>query len=460
MKRSWLGSVALLMLLLGCSPGNFFEIPDGATTAAPTGPQPPIWVGTWGDAVDNNLSVGANQGGHDRSMRFIVNPTIGGTMERVRFSNYFGTTPVTIGAARLSVAKRYTSHINLNHDAALTFGGQASVTIAPGQVIVSDPVTLTFEFGQTLAISVYLPGSFGPVGRHNSIFVTNYYTDDGAGDRTREAHAVSFTHTTTDWLLINGVDVYGPYQGTIALFGSSTTDGFHSNYSDNQTYPTPNAPVANQFDDRTSDWLAQRLIAAGYRIGVVNLGIPGNTVTDDIVNVTGDTQNANQRVGHDLLTVPSLLATMTYFGSIDIRSPDCMSAPAMEAATQQLMATIHLAKVPVVLATLPPSAFCTNPAEPNYGPVPSPGDPYAGAVSPGPPNGGELQRLAFNAWVRSTGAKLVGVAAIADLDQAMADPAHPEFMQPQFNSGDNQHPNGNGYHRIADTFPFNILPPP
>ena len=366
MKKSLFASCLVLLLTLGCAPGTFFEIPDGPTQEAPTGAQAPMWVGTWGDAIDNNDSVGDNQGGKNKSFRFIVNPTIGGTMERVRFSNLYGNSPVTIGAARLSVARRYTAHINATQDAPLTFDGQASVTMAPGQVVTSDPVSITFAFGQTLAISVYLPGTFGPVARHSSIFVSNYFTNNGAGDRTKEPLGKSFTHTTTDWLLINGIDVYGPYQGTLALFGSSTTDGFHSNYSDNEVYPVPNAPVANQFNDRLSDWLAQRLNAAGYRIGVVNLGIPGDTVTSDIVNTINDTRNANDRVRSDVLTLPNLLGALTYFGSIDIRSPDCQSAPAIEAATTTMIATLAAAKVPVVLATLPPSAFCTNAAQANY----------------------------------------------------------------------------------------------
>ncbi len=459
MKNSASAWLLILVVMLGCAPGTFFEIPDGPTTAAPNGPQAPIWVGAWGDAIDNNDAVGDNQGGSNKSFRFVINPTIGGTMERVRFSNYFGTTPITIGAARLSLAKRYTSHINTAQDAQLMFNGSPSVTLAPGQVLTSDPVSITFAFGQTLAISVYLPGTFGPVARHSSIFVENYFTDNGAGDKTKQPLGKSFTHTTTDWLLINGVDVYGPYQGTLALFGSSTTDGFHSNYSDDQVYPVPNAPVTGQYDDRLGDWLAKRLIAAGYRIGIVNLGIPGDTVTNDILNTTNDTQNANQRVGHDLLTLPNLLATMTYFGSIDIRSPDCQSAPAIEAATMQMVATIHAARVPVVLATLPPSAFCTNPAEANYGPFPSPANPYAGGSMPGPANGGELQRVAFNQWVRSTGTRLPGVAGIADLDTATLDPARPDFLLYPYNSGDNQHLNGNGYRQAASAFPLNVLPP-
>ena len=183
-------------------------------------------------------------------------------------------------------------------------------------------------------------------------------------------------------------------------------------------------------------------------------------MTDDILNTTNNTRNANQRVRSDVLTLPNLLAAMTYFGSIDIRSPDCQSAPAIEAATTTLVTTLAAARVPIVLATLPPSAFCTNPAEANFGPVPSAANPYAGGVKPGPANGGELQRIAFNQWVRATGARLPGVAGVADLDGALLDPDHPDFLLYPYNSGDNQHLNGNGYRVAANAFPLKVLPPP
>jgi hypothetical protein len=450
-------TLTFLLSLSGCGP-NTINSTVGSANSALAAKQ--IWVGAWGDAMTNaDSSTSDNPGGSEQSFRFFVIPTIGGTQERVRFSNVYGTTPVTIGAARLAVGQEGSPAIDTTHDAALSFSGQPSVTIAPGTVVVSDPVKVTFSYGQVLAISVYLKGAFSAVSRHDSLFMTNYRTPTGSGDQTNDPTGSAFTQTLSDWLLINGVDVYGSYQGTIALFGSSTTDGFHSNYSSDQVYPTPNVPVAGQHTSRLSDWLAQRLNAAGYQIGVVNEGVPGDTVTDDVTNQINDVKNANQRIAQDVLGLPSLLGMVTYFGSIDIRSPDCMSAPAIETATQQMIATAAAAKAPVILATIPPSAFCMNPAEANYGPVPSSSDPYAGGSQPGPINGGETQRIAFNAWIRSVGVSMPGVIGIADFDQALADPARPDFLQSLYNSGDNFHPNGMGYKAESLVIPYSLLLP-
>jgi hypothetical protein len=453
-----------VMFLLGCGSGVHGSAVTTVTTPAPPSapaPTPSIWVGSWADAMTNADANAVNAAGNDQTFRFTVYPTIGGTQERVRFSNYYGTTPITIGAARLAVSKTGSSAVDPTQDAPLLFNAQPSVTIAPGQVVTSDPVKITFTFGQVLAVSMYLKGSFGPMSRHSALFAQNYSSGSGAGDLTGDTAGEQLGTSHDEWLLLNGIDVYGPYQGTFILFGSSTTDGFHSNYSSDQVYPVPNAPVAGQYNSRLSDWLAQRLNAAGYQIGVVNLGVPGDTVTDDVTNTINDVQNANQRIAHDALTIPNPLAMVTYFGSIDIRSPDCMSAPAIISATTTMIATAHAAGVPVLLATIPPSAFCTNPAEANYGPLPNPGDPYAGGVSStGVANGGEVQRMALNDWIRATGVTLPGVAGIADFSAALADPARPSFMLPQYNSGDNNHPNGNGYHAEAGVIPLAVLPVP
>jgi len=441
----------LFTLLCGLIPLGCSDI-SSPVTGSPAAS--PIWVGAWGVSMANAQAVPDNKGGANESFRFLIYPTVSGTEERVRFSNFFATTPVTIGAARLSVGADGSPAIDPAHDAALTFSGQSSVTLAPGQILTSDPVKVTYTFGQTLAVSVFLQGSFGPLARHDSLFITNYNNGGGGGDSTGDIAGGSFAQTQGDWLLLNGVDVYGPYQGTLALFGSSTTDGYHSDYSATQAYPLQNAPVAGQHFDRLSDWVARRLEAEGYSIGVVNAGIGGDTVTNDISNQQGDVQNANQRITRDVLSLPNLIGMVTYFGAIDLRSSDCQSAPAIEAATRQMVATAAAAQVPVVMATLPPSAFCTNPAEANYGPSPSPGDPYAGGANPGPINGAETQRMVFNAWVRTTGASLPGVVGIADLDAALADPGRPDFMLPLYNSGDNYHANGMGYQADAAAIPL------
>ncbi len=440
----------IVCFLAGC--GSGLQSPAPSTPAAAVASK---WVGAWGDAPSNASKSPDDPGGSEQSFRFLVNPTIGATQERVRFSNYFGTTPVTIGAGRLAIGKDGSPTIDANHDVPLTFnGGSPSVTMAPGQIVVSDAVDLTYSFGQTLAVSVYVSGTFPPLTRHDALFNQNYRTAIGAGDQTADSAGTAFTAADSDWLLLNGIDAYGPYQGTVVIFGSSTTDGFHSNYGNTSVYPVPNVAVTGQHRSRITDWLAKQLNASGYSIGVLNEGIPADTIAPDSTNATNHLQPGVERFSRDALAQPNVIAIVNYLGAIDLRDADCGSATAVEAATQTVVAAAAAAKVPIFLATLPPSAFCTNPARANYGPSPTASDPYAGA---GTVNGGEVQRRAFNTWIRSTGVGLPGVAGLVDLDQVLADTTRPNFLLPAYNSGDNYHPNGAGYGAAAGAIPIEAI---
>ena len=169
-------------------------------------------------------------------------------------------------------------------------------------------------------------------------------------------------------------------------------------------------------------------------------------------------QDGIDRLNRDVLQQTNVKVVVVYLGSIDIRRADCKSAPDIENSLSQMIAMSAAAGVRVVMSTLPPSAFCSTPGSPNFGPVPSPSDPHAGEGNP-PTNGGMVQRNLVNAWIRTTAANLPGVVGIADLDKAMADPAHPDFMLPNLNSGDNFHPNGAGYRVQSGAIPLNILLP-
>jgi lysophospholipase L1-like esterase len=393
----------------------------------------------WGVSPQNALPTATNPGGSEQSYRFIIMPSVGGTQERVHFSNYLGATPITIGAARLAVASAKGPAIDPSLDVALTFAGSNTVTLQPHQEIDSDPVKITYTFGQRLAVSMYLQGTFPALTENDAEVSNNYTTAIGAGNKTTDATGAAFTGVSTEWFLLTSVDVYGPYAGTVALFGSSSIIGHNSNYGDTNSYPVANVVVAGQDSDRPSDWLARSLNAGGYNLGVLNAGLLGDPADPGPSIASGTAIAGIDRINHDVLQQPGIKAVVIYIGGIDLRQ-DCVPATNVEAALTTMIANANAAGVRVILATLPPSEYCLN-AEP----IPSATDPYAGDVSPGPENPGSTQRRALNTWIRTTGSQLPGVAAIADFDQALADPAHPDFMIPTLNSGDNFHPDGAGY---------------
>jgi lysophospholipase L1-like esterase len=383
----------------------------------------------------------------------IIVPTIDATQERVHFSNLMGKTPVTIGAARIAAAIGAGPAIDPTRDLPLTFNDTSSVTIPPGQEVVSDPVNVSYQYGEKLAVSVYLKGTFGPLTVHGSEVQTNYATSIGAGDATSSANGTAFTSTNTEWYMLTGVDVYGSYQGTVAIFGSSSVDGHASSDGDTNSYPIANEPIATQDHDRPSDWLARELLAAGYRMGVLNAGAIADPAAEDATTASGLSVAGVDRLNHDVLQQAGIKAVVIYTGGIDLRA-DCKPASDVEASLTNLVQQAQQAGVRVILATLPPSEYCIT-STANL--VPSPENPYAGDLSPGPENPGSTQRRILNDWIRSSGAQLPGVVAIADFDKVLSDPNHPDFMLPNLNSGDNFHPNGTGYGVQSSAIPLDAI---
>ncbi|WP_263382718.1 SGNH/GDSL hydrolase family protein [Granulicella arctica] len=457
LKRSYCLTILIgFALLTGCtSYSNSVVVP--VTTVKAT----PKWVVSWGASPENNLSSTTNQGGSEQSYRWLFSPTVAGTQERVHFSNFFGTTPLTIGAARLAVSTNDTAAIDTAHDSALTFAGAASVTIPPGGAVVSDPVNVTYLFGQKLAVSMYLTGTYGPLTHHNAEFQTSYVSPSNSGNVTGDASGAAFTQTTAEWFLLSEVDVYGPYQGTVVLFGSSSIDGHASNYGNANSYPVLNAPVAGQDSDRPSDWLARQLVSAGYNMGVSNAGVSADPAGPNSgATPAKGVADGIDREARDVFSQPGITTMITYIGAVDIKSSDCKSAPEVEASLMQIISAAAAQNIRVIVGTLPPSTFCQNSAAANFGPSPSTAAPYAGGATPGPINPGETQRMLVNTWIRSTAVNLPGVVGIADFAKVLTDPANPSFLIPNINSGDNNHPNGPGYSVQSSAIPLNLVLPP
>ncbi len=450
-RRVFLHVLALCCLcgLTSCATSSTTAATSG-TAGTPTASS--IWVATWGASPENALPTAVNPGGAEKTYRFFLLPTTAGQQERVHFSNLMGTTPVTIGRARLAVGISHGPAIDSMRDLPIFFSGSPTVTLAAGQEIVSDPINVTYSFGERLAVTVYVKGSFGPLTQHDSQVTTNYAATQ-AGDFTADTAGSAFANPITEWFMLTGVDVYGPYQGTVAYFGSSSVDGHGSNYSSANAYPVVNVPVPNQDDQRPSDWLAKQLVAAGYNIGVLNAGTIGDPAGEDARTSTGAALAGVDRLNHDVLQQSNVKAVVIYIGGVDIRG-DCAMAANVEASLTNMVTQAHAANIRVILGTIPPAEYCLT-----LGPETRPdfANPWQGDVKPGPENPGSVQRRALNDWIRTTGSQLPGVVAIADFEGALAYPAHPDFLIPNYTSSDNFHPTGEGYRVQSAAIPLKAI---
>jgi len=202
--------------------------PGPPTTFAPANIQPDL-----GFPFPNANTLGAT----DQTFRTIVKPDLWGSRMRFRFSNTFGTQPVTFNAVTVAL-QEYSGNVVRGTVTPVTFNHARSVTIPAGQEIFSDGVRLSWVRdgddddpgvqGRNLAVSYSVQGNSGPMTYHSGAFVTSYITAPGSGDHTGDLDVFAFQFTTVSTFFLEAVDVLAPSDTVVVCaFGDSITDGTH-----------------------------------------------------------------------------------------------------------------------------------------------------------------------------------------------------------------------------------------
>ena len=372
------------------------------------------WVATWGTAP-----VAQANAHHAFTMpttlRQIVHVSLGGSTLRVVLTNELGTSSLVIdeAAAALPAAA---GAIQPGSSVPLTFNGHPAITIPPGAIAVSDPVSLPLAPLSDLAISISVAGQEIPtLTQHDLSLETNYVASGDQVSATTLANAA----TSPVWDFLKGVEVEAPQGGTVVAFGDSITDGWHSTSGSHNTWP---------------DLLAARLHAnpSTRNLGVINEGIGGNRVLHD-----GWGPNALSRFDNEVLA-PSGVKYVIILESINdighaadpVKPYDIVSANDLITGISQLAARAHAHGIKVFGATLTP---------------------YIGAGYSSP--AGDAIRNAVNQWIRTT-PQLDG---LVDFDQAARDPSNPSVFAPAVDSGDHLHPGDAGFHIMADAIDLSLF---
>ncbi len=366
------------------------------------------WVGTW--ATSPAPAEGAAFG--NQTLRMNARISIGGDTLRVRLSNAHGSRPLLIGAAHLGVRDNGPGVVTGSHRA-LTFGGEASATIAAGALLLSDPVELHAAPLADLAITFWLPddvpASVGVTGRYAR--QTNYVSPPG--NFSAEV-SMPVGRVTDDWYFVNGIDVLAPVgTGGIVALGNSLTD---ANISTHDAFC------------RWPDQLARRLVARGGRaLGVMNQGLGGNRILHDIRGDSG-----LRRFDRDVLAQPGVTHVIVVLGTNDLRNrwakpEEEVTAEQMIAGLKQMALRANARGIKIFGGTLMPFENETF---------------LVGAWTPAR----EAVRQAVNAWIRDGGA----FDAVIDFDEGVRDPEHPARMLPIYDCGDHLHPSDAGYNRMGD----------
>jgi lysophospholipase L1-like esterase len=345
----------------------------------------------------------------DTTVREVVHISAGGESLRVRFTNEFGSDPLTLNDAHVAVSAGGAA-IKVGTDHPLTFGGAVTVQIAPGAAIWSDAVNLTAAPLSDVAISFHVPAQVMRAETYHAFAdQENWMVQGDAAWAATLPSAVKLT----SWYFLSGVDVAATDGSrAVVTLGDSITDGALSTVNANRRWP---------------DVLASRLSQerGTEHVAVLNEGIGGNRVLNE-----GFGPAAVARLDRDVLAQNGAKYLVILEGINDIGRMQRMQAPedeitaqAMELGLRQIADAGHLHGLKVYGATLTP-----------YG--------GAGYYS----DKGEQIREEVNQWIRTSGT----FDGVIDFDQITRDPLNPNRFNPLYDSGDHLHPNDAGYKAMGE----------
>jgi len=399
--------------------------PGPPTTFAPANIQPDL-----GFPFPDANTAGAT----DQTFRSIVKPDLWGNKMRFRFSNVFGTQPVTFSAVTVAL-QEYSGNLVEGTVTTVTFGGKKSVTIPAGQEIFSDGIMFSWVQGaddpsvqgRNLAVSYAVEGDSGPMTYHSSAFVTSHITAPGSGDHTADLDVFAFEYSTTSWFFLDAVDVMAPSDTVVVCaFGASITDGTHSTLNIN---------------DRWMNALSRRLHNAyGSKVSIVNEAIAGNRVVNPVVANSAAGPAAVDRLDRDVLGLSGLSHVIWLEGINDIGAGT--TTDAIIAGYRNVVARLHARGIKVSAGTLT-SALGTSGVD-------------MGDNGPGH----DASRMVLNAFIRSSGL----YDGIEDFDAATLDPSTGNMLAEFLPNStftqlpwDYLHPNHAGYiamGEVVDIAPF------
>jgi lysophospholipase L1-like esterase len=381
------------------------------------------WIAAWGTA--QQLAVPARaipsavaypEKVAAQTVRMVARVTVAGRAVRVALSNSFGYSPVRVDAAQLARLADGSS-IRPGSSRVLTFGGSASVMLAPGAQIYSDPIAFDIPAQADVVVSLYLGPDSGsttahPIGLRSAWLAAG---NQVAAEKLQDARQFR------SYLWLAGIDVMAdPKAATIIAFGDSITDGF-------STTPDADMPWPSILARRLA---AQRNLPPR---AVINMGISGNRVLRE-----GAGSSALARFDRDVLSRPGARWVLLLEAINDIGFSAIAGLPASEKTSAEeiiagyrlLIGRARLHGLSIIGCTLTPFEGVNTFTE-----------------------AGEGMRQAVNKWIREAGE----FDAVVDFDAVMRDPAAPRRMRAQFDSGDHIHPNDAGNQAMADAIDLQLF---
>lgn len=388
--------------------GNSGGASGGTTssgTSTSTGAQ--HWVATWGASPYYDSGNPPPVSLAKSVLRQVVHVSLGGSQIRVQISNYAGNGSVTIASVHIARCKAtglVDSTIDVATDKPLAFSGSASVTIAQGKEVWSDPIDYDLPALSNLTITMAITSVPSQISGHSGSRTTSYIQANST-----EVNAASMTSATkTDhWFYISGIDVMAPTSARcLVAIGDSITDGRGTDTNGN---------------NRWTDILAARLQAnpATADVGVVNQGI-GAT---NLVGMSGTAGQA--RFARDVLGMSAVKYAIVYHGVNDIGGGKDYAS--MKSAYDDLISRAHGKGLLIYGGTILPFS--------GYN------DYYS--------TGHETVRQQVNTYIKSG-----AFDGVIDFDKALSDGGNPPKLQAAYAKWSQQdwlHPGPDGYKKMGET---------
>ncbi|AQV96636.1 hypothetical protein BJN34_22495 [Cupriavidus necator] len=366
----------------------------------------------------------------EQTIRQVVRLSAGGKSLKIKFSNLFGTEPLTLD--KIHVASNLgNGNIGPTTDKALTFSGSPSVTIAPGAEVYSDVLAYPTSAFTDLSVSIYMKSATIRTARRFSS-TTTYLS---AGDVTSSAGMPSASKLSSIYYMSQIVVLRESKMNVVVAMGDSITEGAGSSTTDAyNTWPDQLARIAN----------------SRFEVSVVNTGLGGNRWVKD-----GFGQCGLCRLDRDVLSVPGVTHVIMSLGVNDIglgyyysnTFKDPSQLVSAKQITDNIQAAVDKAKakgLKVYLGTITPfkGTYYYTSGQPSDIPY--------GATTP---YNGEQVRQDVNAFIRANKT----IDGYIDFDKTMQDPSDPQKALTTWTSDGTLHPNDVGYAHMAQTVDVETL---
>lgn len=372
--------------------------------------QPTKWVGTWSTSPqlvephNNPPSPGLS----NNTLRQIVRVSLGGDTLRMRFSNEFSTSSITLNEVHIAVSLGRDT-IDPVTDVVLLFNGETGITIGPGSAITSDPFSFALQPRTDVAVTMYFGSTSADVTGHPGSRTTSYLLTGNEVSRVDFSGAVQTDH----WYIINTIDVKAPDStAAVVILGNSITDGRGSGTNKQNRWP---------------DELARRLQENPNirQVAVLNQGIGGNCVLGTCLG-----PSALSRFNRDVLGQSGVRWLIILEGINDIGWGGAGVGNNLINAYTQMIYYAHANGIFVYGATL----------------LPMGGSSYYLVER-------ETERQIVNEWIRNSSL----FDAVIDFDLALRNPADTLSLLPEADTGDHLHPNETGHRMMAEAVDLNLF---